>query len=119
MATILVVLTTSALLSAQAVSLQQLVTPSTVIVKNGQPVKVCAHAFIEFKSLAEMFPYIDSQTRRWNVPGGLDDKQREQLAAELLREGVESRVISMEDERPLETLITHTREELQRALADV
>lgn len=119
LATILVVLTTSALLSAQAVSLQQLVTPSTVIVKNGQPVRFALHAFIEFKSLAEMFPYIDSQTRRWNVPGGLDDKQREQLAAELLREGVESRVISMEDERPLETLITHTREELQRALADV
>jgi hypothetical protein len=37
----------------------------------------------------------------------------------LLRRGIESRVISMADERPLETLITHTREELQQALARV
>ena len=38
---------------------------------------------------------------------------------ELLRRGIESRVISMADERPLETLITHTREELQQALSQV
>jgi hypothetical protein len=33
-----------------------------------------------------------------------------------LRRGVESRVISMVDERPLETLITHTRAELEEAI---
>jgi len=106
-------------LSAEAVSLQALVTPSTTIVKNGRPVTFALHGFIEFKSLAELFPYIESQTQRWNVRGGLDDEQRRRLAGELLRRGIESRVISMEDERPLETLITHTSEELRQALARV
>ncbi len=104
-------------LCAEAVSLQALVTPSTTIVKEGRPVTFAVHGFIEFKSLAELFPYIESQTQRWNVQSGLDEEQRRQLAGELLRRGVESRVISMEDERPLETLITHTSEELRRALA--
>lgn len=106
-------------LHAEAVSLQALVTPSRVIVKDGQPVKFALHGFIEFKSLAELFPYVESQTQRWNVRGGLDEEQRRQLAGELLRRGIESRVISMEDERPLETLITHTRGELRQALTDV
>jgi len=103
----------------QALSLQALVTPSTVIVKNGQPVTFAIHGFIEFKSLAELFPYIDSQTRRWDRPGALSGDERRRLAEELLRRGIESRVISMVDERPLEALITHTREELQQAIASV
>ena len=103
----------------QALSLPALVTPSTVIVKNGQPVTFAIHGFIEFKSLAELFPYIDSQTRRWDRPGGLSGDERRRLAEELLRRGIESRVISMVDERPLEALITHTREELQQAIASV
>ena len=102
---------------AQPVSLQALVTPSTMIVKDGRPVRFALYGFIEFKSLAELFPYIESQTQRWNVRGGLGDEQRRQLAGELLRRGIESRVISMEDERPLETLVTHTSEELRLALA--
>jgi hypothetical protein len=64
-----------------------------------------------------MFPYILSQTQRWN--GRLDDAARRQLARELLRRGIESRVVSMADERPLEALLTHTREELQQAIAQV
>jgi hypothetical protein len=108
-----------------SVSLQALVTPSTTLVKDGRTVTFALHGFIEFHSLAELFPYIESQKQRWNLPGGLDldldldEKQRRQLAAELLRRGIESRVISMEDERPLETLVTHTAEELQQALARV
>jgi hypothetical protein len=105
--------------AAEPLSLQLLVTPSTKIFKDGRPVSFAVHGFIEFDSLGELFPYIDSQTRRWDVPGGLDDPRRRQLADELLRRGIESRVISMEDERPLETLITHTREELRQALAQV
>src|SRR6266852_6217291 len=115
----LTVLSLSLPLCAEGVSLQALVTPSTTIVKDGRPVTFALHGFIEFKSLAELFPYIESQTRRWNVPGGLDDEQRRRLAGELLRRGIESRVISMEDERPLETLVTHTSEELRQALARV
>lgn len=109
----------AATLQGQQISLQALVTPSTVIVKNGHPVTFAVHGFIEFKSLAELFPYIDAQTRRWEVPGGLTSEQRKQLAAELLRRGIESRVISMEDVRPLETLVTHTSDELRMALAQV
>lgn len=109
----------SSFAQAEPVSLQALVTPSTIIVKDGQAVKFAVHGFIEFKSLADLFPYIESQTKRWNVPGGLNQQDRKQLAEDLLRRGVESRVVSMEDERPLEALVTHTRQELQEALARV
>jgi len=47
-------------------SLQAVVMPSTVIVKDGETVKFAIHGFIEFKSLAEVFPYIEAQTSRWN-----------------------------------------------------
>jgi hypothetical protein len=103
-------------LGAQQISLQELVTPSTVISKDGRTTRFALHGFIEFNTLAEMFPYIDAQTRRWP---DLDMKQRQSLATDLLRRGVESRVISMTDERPLETLVTHTAEELRQALASV
>ena len=102
-------------LAAQQISLQSLVTPSTVIEKDGHPVTFAVHGFIEFKSLAELFPYITSQTGRWK----LDGAQKQALSRDLLRRGIESRVISMSDERPLETLITHTTDELRRALAQV
>src|SRR5260370_12706883 len=115
--TALTVLSVNPPLCAEAVSLQALVTPSTTIVKDGRPVKFALYGFIEFKSLAELFPYIESQTRRWNVPGGLDDEQRRGRASELLQRGIESRVVSMEDERPLETLLTRTRQAVRQALA--
>jgi hypothetical protein len=107
----------TAALDAEPISLQSLVNPSTTIQKNGRLVTFALHGFIEFKSLAELFPYIDSQTKRWG--GALDDSQRQQLAANLLRRGIESRVIAMTDERPLETLITHTAAELSEAIAQV
>ena len=102
---------------AQELSLQAVVTPSTVIVKNGEPLKFAIHGFIEFKSLAEVFAYVDGQTRRWD--GKISEKDRQQLARQLLREGIESRVVSMMDERPLQTLVTHTSEELREAIAKV
>ncbi|MGA8152215.1 MAG: hypothetical protein WB952_14780 [Terriglobales bacterium] len=100
---------------AEQISLQALVTPSTVIVKDGHPVTFAVHGFIEFKSLTELFPYIDSQTRRWK----LDDARQRRLARDLLRRGIESRVVSMTDERPLETLVTHTSGQLRQAIASV
>ena len=104
-------------LRAEQISLQAIVTPSTTISKEGHPVTFALHGFIEFKSLAEMFGYIESQTQRW--PTGLDPAGRQRLANELLRRGIESRVVSMTDERPLETLVTHTGQELRQALARV
>jgi len=109
----------SAPLLAEDLSLQELVTPSTIVLKDGHPVAFAIHGFIEFKSLAELFPYIDSQSRRWKDRSDFGDSQRSGLARELLRRGIESRIISMADERPLEVLLTHTKEELQQALARV
>jgi hypothetical protein len=106
-------------LYAQPVSLQALVTPSTVILKDGHPVTFALHGFIEFQSLSQVFPYIDSQTSRWRGNPGFPDSQRQQLAKELLRRGIESRVVSMTDERPFEALFTHTSEELRQAIAEV
>ena len=99
--------------------MQELVTPSTVITKDGHLVTFAIHGFVEFNSLAESFPYIESQTQRWKEDARFTDAKRKSLASDLLHEAVESRIISMTDERPLEVLITHTRDELQQALARV
>jgi hypothetical protein len=104
-------------LLAQEVTLQAIVTPSTVILKDGHPVRFAVHGFIEFNSLAELFPYIDSQTQRWKGRSDFGESQRQLLARDLPRRGIESRIVSMADERPLEALLTHTREELRQALA--
>ena len=102
-------------LRAEQISLDALVTPSTTILKDGRPLTFAVHGFIEFKSLAELFPYIDSQTKRWQ----LDELQRQDLVRDLLRRGIESRIVSMNDERPLEAVITHTSDELRQAIARV
>jgi hypothetical protein len=115
MAGVALILAAVAPLHAELISLQAIVTPSTIVVKDGRPVTFAVHGFIEFKTLAELFPYIDTQTRRWR----LEDGERQRLARELLRRGIESRVVSMTDERPLEALLTHTGEELRQAVARV
>ncbi len=106
-------------LHAQQISLQALVTPSTIIIKDGHPVTFALHGFIEFKSLSDLFPYIDSQAHRWPGNPAFDDTKRQQLGRDLLRRGIESRVVSMTDERPFETIVTHTEGELRRALTAV
>ena len=88
-----------------------------MIVKNGEAVKFAIHGFIEFKSLGEVFPYIEAQTARWN--GKITEEEKRELARQLLREGIESRVVSMLDERPLQALVTHTGGELREAIARV
>jgi hypothetical protein len=100
-------------LCAQQISLDALVTPSTVISKEGHTTTFDLHGFIEFSSLSEVFPYIETQTNRWPA---LSVSERQALATDLLRRAVESRVVSMTDERPMETLITHTADELKQAL---
>lgn len=106
-------------LRAEPISLQALVTPSSVIQEDGHPVTFAVHGFIEFKSLAELFPYIESQAHRWKTRPDFNEATQRAMRRELLRRGIESRVISMADERPMETLITHTRAELKEALAQV
>jgi hypothetical protein len=116
---VLLILFFCAILHAQETSLQSLVTPSTVITKEGRLVKFALHGYIEFSSLSELFPYIQAQAHRWPRNPAFDDTKRQQLARDLLRRGIESRVVSMTDERPFETLFTHTEDELRRALAQV
>jgi uncharacterized protein YbaR (Trm112 family) len=106
-------------LPAEDVSLRAMVTPSTVVMKDGHPVSFALHGFIEFDSLAEAFPYIESQARRWKGRSDFGEARRQALARALLRRGIESRIVSMADERPLEALMTHTRDELKQALAEV
>jgi|SRR5882757_2119181 len=102
---------------AQELSLQAVVTPSTLVLKDGKTVTFAIHGFIEFRSLGEVFPYIAGETRRWE--GKITEQEKQQLARQLLREGIESRVISMADERPLQALVTYTSEELRQAIARV
>jgi hypothetical protein len=104
-------------LQAQELSLQAVVTPSTVIVKDGRPVTFAIHGFIEFRSLAEVFLYIDAQTQRWEAKS--TEAEKRQLARQLLREGIESRIVSMADERPLQAILTHTGVELRQEIARV
>jgi len=112
-----ITLLTPGLSSAQELSLQELVTPSTVISKDGHPVTFAIHAFIEFNSLKDAFPYIESQAGRWQNSAAFDAAARQSLRRRLLREAVESRVVSMTDERPLEMLVTHTAQEVKDAIA--
>jgi len=103
--------------SAEPLSLTTVVTPSSVIQKDGKTVTFAIHGYIECQSLAQAFAYIESQQQRWK--GRIPEKESGQLAWHLLREAVESRVVSMIDERPLEALVTHTSEELRSAVANV
>jgi hypothetical protein len=111
-------LTLGSAVRGQDISLQSLVTPSTTISKDGHVVTFAVHGFIEFKSLAELFPYIKSQTDRWK-PEQMNDTERRELQRQLLRRGIESRIVSMIDGRPLELLVTHTARELQQALVQM
>jgi len=115
---VLIALILASPLRADQVSLQALVTPSTIILKDGRPVTFAIHGFIEFKSLVELFPYVEAQTRRWKVDRPLDDAGS-RIGQELLGRGIESRVVSMVDELSLEALVTHTAEELRQAIAAV
>jgi len=103
-----------ALLAAPDLTLTDLVEPSTVLVKDGQPVRFALLGLIEFGTLEELFSYIDREAGRWAFASSAE---RQAYGDRLLRRGVESRLVSMAYEKPLELLLTHTREELERALA--
>jgi hypothetical protein len=104
---------------AADLSLLAVVTPSTVILKDGHPVNFAIHGYVEFGSLAEAIPYIEAQSRRWKPETLPGDLNQETIARQLLRGAIESRVVSMVDERPLELLVTHTSDELQNAIGAV
>jgi len=107
------VLLLPSLAAAKGLTLDDLVTPSAVFVKDGRPVTFALLGQIEFKTLDELFSYIDREAGRWSFPSAA---ARQAWGDGLLRRGVESRLVSMTYEKPLELLLTHTREELEAAV---
>src|SRR5215469_12620066 len=99
-ATALIALRVS-LSSAELVPLKDVVTPSSVLMKDGKPVMFAIHGFVEFHSLAEAFAYIESQRKRWK--GKISEEELNGLEKAML----------------LEALVTHTSAELQDAVAAV
>jgi len=100
--------------SAQDLTLADLVAPSTVFVKDGQTVTFALHGLVNFRTLDELFAYIDGEAGRWSFPSAA---ARQEFGDRLLRRGVESRLVSMTYEKPVELLVTHTRRELEEAAA--
>jgi hypothetical protein len=100
--------------AAKELTLDDLATPSAVFVKDGRPVTFALLGLIEFQTQEELFAYIDREAGRWSFP---TDAARQAFGDGLLRRGLESRLVSMTYEKPLELLLTHTREELEDAVA--
>lgn len=99
---------------AQPLTLQQVVTPSSVISRDQKPVTFALYGLVEFNSLKESFAYVDIQAGRWKFAA---PAERQKFADDLLRRAVESRVVSMATEEPLEILLTHTPAEIDAAIA--
>lgn len=97
-------------------TLHRLVTPSTPYFKDGQPVPFVLHGFIEFRTGKDLFGHIDGQAGKWTFDS---EKARQEFADQLLRRGVESRLVSMVYEKPLELLLTHIAEDLKRAVTSL
>ena len=100
--------------SAQTLTLQDVIDPAAVISRDDKPVRFALYGLVEFSTLRESFTYIDAQAGRWRQA---DAAMRRKSADDLLRRAVESRVVSMVDERPLELVLTHTPDEIDAAVA--
>lgn len=101
---------------APRTTLRQLVTPASRLQVQGRVVRFALHGLVEFETLSALFAHIDAEAGRWRFP---TDAARQAFADDLLRRGVESRVVSMETELPLELLLTHTAPELAATIAAV
>jgi hypothetical protein len=97
-------------------TLARLVDPSARVETNGRVVPFSLHGLIHFETLDEAFAYVDEQAGRWQFSSPAD---RQVFGDTLLRRAVESRVVSMQTELPLEIVLTHTREQLEDAVSRV
>lgn len=102
--------------SPRRLTLERLVDPATRVEIDGRVVPVTLHGFLKFESLADLFAFIDAETGRWRFDTAAE---RQAFGDDLLRRGVQSRIVSMETERPLEVLLTHTHQDLVAALGRV
>jgi hypothetical protein len=98
---------------APRTTLRQVVTPTSRLDVQGRPLRFALHGLIEFDTLAELFAHIDGEAGRWRFES---PAARQAFGDDLLRRGVESRVVSMETELPLELLLTHTADDLDAAV---
>jgi hypothetical protein len=101
---------------APRLTLRRLVDPAARVDVQGRLVRFALHALIRFDTLEDLFAHIDREAGRWRFES---PEARQAFADGLLRRGVESRIVSMETELPLEIVLTHTRAELERAVASV
>lgn len=95
-------------------TLARLVDPASRIEVQGRQIRFSLRAHVRFDTLNDLFSHIDAEAGRWTFAS---PAARAAFADDLLRRGVESRVVSMETELPLEVLLTHTRGDLERAVA--
>lgn len=98
---------------APPLTLARLADPSTRVEVNGRLVQVALYGLIRFDSLADVFAYIDDQAGRWTFA---NPQERQAFGDALLHRAVESRIVSMQTELPLEILLTHTRDDVGAAV---
>ena len=98
---------------APRLTLAQLVTPASRVESQGRLVRFALHGLVFFDTLTDLFRHIDGEAGRWRFESAA---ARQAFADDLMRRGIESRVVSMETELPLELLLTHTRGELDAAV---
>ncbi|MCA1584600.1 MAG: hypothetical protein LC791_07460 [Acidobacteria bacterium] len=101
---------------ALPLTLRRLVDPSTRLVRGNEPIRFALHASIHFERLTDLFEHVDREAGRWQFK---TPSERQAFGDGLLARGVESRIVSMESELPLEILLAHTRDDLERALTDL
>ena len=94
-------------------TLARLVDPEKRVEVNGALVTLALHALIRFNTLADAFRYIDEQAGRWTFANA---EARQAYGDDLLSRAIESRIVSMQTELPLEIVLTHTRGELTAAV---
>ena len=94
-------------------TLTRIVDPATRVEVNGRLVQFALHGFVRFATLADLFTYIDEQAGRWTFATA---QERQAFGDNLLQRGIESRIVSMETELPLEIVLTHTRGEVGAAI---
>jgi hypothetical protein len=101
--------------SSPRLTLRRLVDPAARVEVQGRVIRFALHGFIYFDTLDDLFAHVDREAGRWQFDS---DADRQAFADGLMRRGVESRVVSMETELPLEIVLTHTRAELARAVGE-
>ena len=101
---------------ARPLTLARVVDPATRVEIGGRLVPFAVRGLVRFDTLAGLLTFIDGEAGRWTFATAAE---RQAFGDDLLRRGVESRIVSMTTELPLELLLTHTRAEVAAAVEAV